>query len=115
MAICGCCCGCIREFGAFGFSNEKSLMYCAITPRFGCAAASSAALPPFVELAISVPLRLPAMRVHRFAVWLTQAIRPNKATYRTVAKPLPNGGEHRFGSRHHGLRRLRRGGNSGPG
>src|SRR5260370_31196395 len=81
MAICGCCCGCIREFGAFGFSNEKSLMYCAITPRFGWAAASSVALPPLVEFDIPVPLRLPAMRVQRLAVWLTQPIRPNKATY----------------------------------
>src|SRR5271167_3104680 len=60
MAIWGCCCGCIREFGAFGFSNEKSLMYCAITPRFGWPPASSAALPPLVELAIPVPLRLRA-------------------------------------------------------
>jgi hypothetical protein len=30
-------------------------MYCAITPRFGWDPASSAALPPFVELAIRSP------------------------------------------------------------
>jgi hypothetical protein len=55
-------------------------MYCAITPRFGWPAPSSAAWPPFVEFDIPVPLRLEPMRVQRLAVWLTQPIRLNKAT-----------------------------------
>ena len=36
MAICGCVLPAVSERGAFGFSNERSLMYCATTLSCGC-------------------------------------------------------------------------------
>src|SRR5438876_4910447 len=46
MLICGCCgCG-DREAGAFGFSNDRSLVYCAKTFSWGGGAASGGAPLP---------------------------------------------------------------------
>src|SRR6185503_19983979 len=45
MLICGCWAR-LSDCGAFGFSNEKSLMYCATTLSCGCACGS--AWPPLV-------------------------------------------------------------------
>src|SRR4029078_570091 len=55
MLICGwavCC----SDFGAFGFSNERSLMYCASTMSWGAGlAAGASAGPPVVVLTINSP------------------------------------------------------------
>src|SRR5262245_19938739 len=53
MLIVGCCCEGISERGAFGFSNEKSLTYCANTLSWGglspaCAVAPAG--PPLVGM-----------------------------------------------------------------
>src|SRR5258707_8495718 len=42
MLIAGCCCCGASELGAFGFSNERSLVYCASTFNWGGGAASRA-------------------------------------------------------------------------
>src|SRR6185312_229636 len=45
MLICGCCpCG-ASDCGAFGFSNERSLVYCASTFNWGGAASGVEPLP----------------------------------------------------------------------
>ena len=55
MLICGwvvCC----SEPGAFGFSNERSLMYCARTMSWGAGlAAVASAGPPLVVLTMNSP------------------------------------------------------------
>src|SRR6516164_5793581 len=43
----GCCCG-ASDDGAFGFSNERSLVYCASTFNWGGGAASGGAPLPLV-------------------------------------------------------------------
>src|SRR5215216_4738001 len=52
MLMLGCCWVGVSERGAFGFSNEKSLIYWAKTLSCG---GFSGAGPPFVELAIPDP------------------------------------------------------------
>src|ERR1700755_2029860 len=48
MLIAGCCvCG-ASEAGAFGFSNDRSLVYCASTFNWGGGGASEGAPLPFV-------------------------------------------------------------------
>src|ERR1700704_4619852 len=48
MLIAGCCCCGASEAGAFGFSNERSLVYCASTFNWGGGAASGGAPLPLV-------------------------------------------------------------------
>ena len=121
MPICGCCCCCIREFGAFGFSNEKSLMYCAITPRFGAwrlrgRFRGRAAAVRRTDMAFPPPRCASAVR----GVWLTQASgRTRTSCDRTGAsdrvQPRCNviGAQLRAGPSSCGRRR--RGGSSGSG
>src|ERR1700687_5746547 len=48
MLIAGCCCCGASEAGAFGFSNDRSLVYCASTFNWGGGAASGGAPLPLV-------------------------------------------------------------------
>src|SRR6202034_2573778 len=48
ILIAGCCCCGASEAGAFGFSNERSLVYCASTFSCGGGAASGGAPLPLV-------------------------------------------------------------------
>src|ERR1700735_2637907 len=48
MLIAGCCCCGASEAGAFGFSKERSLVYCANTFNWGGAAASGGVPLPLV-------------------------------------------------------------------
>src|SRR5436190_16367551 len=48
MLIAGCCCCGASEPGAFGFSNDRSLVYCANTFSCGGAAASGGEPLPLV-------------------------------------------------------------------
>src|SRR5215475_7659528 len=50
MLMDGCCCCCCREDGAFGFSNDRSLVYCASTLSWGWAASWGAPLPLVMEI-----------------------------------------------------------------
>src|SRR3981189_1717331 len=45
MLIAGCCCWGANEPGAFGFSNDRSLVYCASTLSWGGACSAGAPLP----------------------------------------------------------------------
>src|SRR3979490_379283 len=48
ILIAGCCCCGASELGAFGFSNDRSLVYCASTFNWGAGAASGGAPLPLV-------------------------------------------------------------------
>src|ERR1700726_5091430 len=48
ILIAGCCCCGASEAGAFGFSNERSLVYCASTFNWGEGAASGGVPLPLV-------------------------------------------------------------------
>src|ERR1700687_1954624 len=48
ILIAGCCCCGASEAGAFGFSNDRSLVYCASTFNWGAGAASGGAPWPLV-------------------------------------------------------------------
>src|SRR3954468_801289 len=51
MPICGCWLAVISDRGGFGFSNDRSLMYCATTLSCGCvSSAGASAGPPLVVL-----------------------------------------------------------------
>src|SRR3978361_1963107 len=50
MSIAGCCCCGAREPGAFGFSNDRSLVYCASTLSWGGACSGGAPLPLVMKL-----------------------------------------------------------------
>src|SRR4026208_771288 len=50
MLIFGCCCCGAREEGAFGFSNDRSLVYCARTFSWGGACSGGAPLPLVMKL-----------------------------------------------------------------
>src|SRR3954465_7090751 len=50
MLIAGCCCWGASEAGAFGFSNERSLVYCASTLSWGPADSPGVPLPLVMEL-----------------------------------------------------------------
>src|SRR6195952_2358941 len=50
MLIAGCCCCGAREPGAFGFSNDRSLVYCANTLSWGGACSGGAPLPFVMKL-----------------------------------------------------------------
>src|ERR1044072_6013246 len=50
MLMAGCCCCGAREEGAFGFSNERSLVYCASTLSWGGACSWGAPLPLVMKL-----------------------------------------------------------------
>src|SRR6476661_7825452 len=53
MLMAGCCsCG-AREEGAFGFSNDRSLVYCASTLSWGGACSGGAPLPLVMETLLS--------------------------------------------------------------
>src|SRR5690242_19194737 len=66
MPICGCWPADISDRGAFGFSNDRSLMYCATTLSCGwLSSAGAAAGPPLVVLMKSPVLRLFVLRVGR--------------------------------------------------
>src|SRR4029079_14615042 len=68
--ICGCVV-CCSEAGAFGFSNERSLMYCAATASTGAVLGAAAAGPPLVVLTMNSPSNCDAFL--RYArVWLTR-------------------------------------------
>src|ERR1700712_2058758 len=45
ILIAGCCCWGANEPGAFGFSNDRSLVYCASTLSWGGACSAGAPLP----------------------------------------------------------------------
>src|SRR5215468_2730356 len=64
------------ERGAFGFSNEKSLMYCPSTLSDGACCCGCGVGPPLVVVIIRYPPS-PAGIPHR-AAWLTQGARPDK-------------------------------------
>src|SRR5438552_18338270 len=64
------------ERGAFGFSNEKSLMYCPSTLSEGACCCGCGVGPPLVVVMIRYPPS-PAGIPHR-AAWLTQGARPDK-------------------------------------
>src|ERR1700687_1531132 len=56
ILIAGCCCCGASEAGAFGFSNERSLVYCASTFNWGGRAASGGApLPLVIESLLERP------------------------------------------------------------
>src|SRR5882757_3422889 len=58
ILIAGCCCCGASEVGAFGFSNERSLVYCASTFNWGGGAASGGApLPLVMEVSWNVRRR----------------------------------------------------------
>src|SRR5215510_8403969 len=65
------------ERGAFGFSNEKSLMYCPSTLSDGacCCGCGGGVGPPLVLVMIRYPPS-PAGIPHR-AAWLTQGAKPD--------------------------------------
>src|SRR4029077_17673358 len=50
MLIAGCCCCGASEPGAFGFSNDRSLVYCANTLSWGGACSGGAPLPLVMKL-----------------------------------------------------------------
>src|SRR3954453_2593133 len=75
MPICGCWPAVISDRGAFGFSNDKSLMYCATTLSCGCvSSAGASAGPPLVVLMKSPVRGYLSASVGRTAArgWLTQ-------------------------------------------
>src|SRR5215813_655914 len=79
MLIAGCVWLGAKERGAFGFSNEKSLMYCPSTlscawPCGGLALGAGPPLPPVV--AIDSTSHCP--QLPQSAAWLTQALRSDK-------------------------------------
>src|SRR5689334_11360008 len=81
MPICGCWPADISDCGAFGFSNDRSLMYCATTLSCGwLSSAGAAAGPPLVVLMKSPVLADLSLRVGRHAArgWLTQGPEGNK-------------------------------------
>src|SRR6478736_1242020 len=45
ILMAGCCCWGAKEAGAFGFSNDRSLVYCASTLSWGAACSAGAPLP----------------------------------------------------------------------
>ena len=107
MPICGCCCCWSNEFGALGFSNEKSLVYCVITVRLG--AAPGVAPSPFVVVIVVSARR--ATPVEGSVAWLTQAIGRDKdgwelgvRSFDQADAPAPSGSRkaaivtHRFGA-----------------
>src|SRR5215510_190798 len=92
MLIAGCCwLGC-SERGAFGFSNERSLMYCART--LSCAGACcwpawAPAAPPACQPLVGMLMRCSSAAQARSPAppgWLTQGVRPDKDR---VGLPLP--------------------------
>src|SRR5262249_17080192 len=50
MLMDGCCCCCCREGGAVGFSNDKSLVYCASTLSWGGVPSCGAPLPLVMKI-----------------------------------------------------------------
>src|SRR5262245_32299409 len=50
MLIAGCCCCCCKELGAFGFSNDRSLVYWASTLSWGGAPSCGVPLPLVMKL-----------------------------------------------------------------
>src|SRR5215470_2583025 len=79
-----------RERGAFGFSNEKSLMYCPSTLSDGACCCGGGVGPPLVLVMLRYP-PCPAGIPHR-AAWLTQGAGPDKDHERVFLRLRCRGG-----------------------
>src|SRR5882757_5243881 len=66
MLIAGCCCCEPSDAGAFGFSNERSLVYCASTLSWGAACSTGAPLP--LVMTMSPEATLDGLDVRRHAL-----------------------------------------------
>src|SRR5579872_3284579 len=89
MEICGCCAVGVSDCGAFGFSNERSLTYCATTLSCGGWFVAGAG-PPLV-----VDMKTPKAQRTRIIAggWLTQRHGGNK-DWRGQWQVLPRSGRH---------------------
>src|SRR3984957_10739266 len=88
MLIAGCCCCGAKEPGAFGFSNDRSLVYCASTFSCGGGAASG-----------GVPLPL-VIRISPGAIWRAVPLGTTGFALREAKSLVRASGYHRPASFH---------------
>src|SRR6516164_4604064 len=79
MLIAGCVWLGAKERGAFGFSNEKSLMYCpsTLSCAWPCGALALGAGPPLPPV-VAIDSTSHCPQLPQSAAWLTQAPRSDK-------------------------------------
>src|SRR5262245_17150293 len=79
MLIAGCVGLGANERGAFGFSNEKSLMYCpsTLSCAWPCGALWPGAGPPLPPV-VAIDSTSHCPQLPQSAAWLTQALRSDK-------------------------------------
>src|SRR5262245_13819064 len=79
MLIAGCVWLGAKERGAFGFSNEKSLMYCpsTLSCAWPCGALGPGAGPPLPPV-VAIDSTSHCPQLPQSAAWLTQALRSDK-------------------------------------
>src|SRR5262250_3313914 len=94
MLIAGCVWLGAKERGAFGFSNEKSLMYCpsTLSCAWPCGALGPGAGPPLPPV-VAIDSTSHCAQLPQSAAWLTQALRSDKDITRR-AWTCAGGGAH---------------------
>src|SRR5262249_30438326 len=100
MLIAGCVWLGAKERGAFGFSNEKSLMYCpsTLSCAWPCGALWPGAGPPLPPV-VAIDSTSHCPQLPQSAAWLTQALRSDKDITRRAWTYAGGGGPERgFGA-----------------
>src|SRR5579871_3066094 len=86
MLMAGCCCWGASEAGAFGFSNERSLVYCAKTLSWGGAASGGEPLPLVIEYLLEGLARSVCRKKRKYLSGRVAIIAPVASTRTTIAE-----------------------------